>query len=152
MRKIILIPIKMFLISFVLFLTDAAAEERMVTFEMGESGQTISFRMSAEEIAFADAVADYARSPKITGSPIRKKWVNRIELPESGEFVEFPMTEEEIQEAKKKAAQENSNINRRKLNAPNVLENKGEIVEMADGYSIVFYKDNTAKWGYYPIQ
>lgn len=152
MRKLILISINMFLISIVFLLTDAVAGQRMITFEMGESGQTVSFPMSQEEITFANAVAAYAKSSKITGSAIRNKWVNRIELPESGQFVVFPMTEEEIQEAKNKATQQNSNIKRRKLYAPNIRENKGEIIEMADGYSIVFYKDNTAKWGYYPIQ
>ncbi|BBO77429.1 hypothetical protein DSCW_48460 [Desulfosarcina widdelii] len=152
MKKYNSILFNMFLISFVFFFTDAVAEQRMITFEMGESGQTVSFPMSQEEIAYADSVTAYSNSFKKADDTMGKDWVNRIELPESGQFVEFPMTEEEIQEAKEKAAKEKSNINRRKLNEPNVRGSKAEIVEMADGYTIVFYDDKPAKWGYYPIQ
>lgn len=152
MKNRILILINILLISFIIILTDAIAEQRMITFEMGESGQTVSFPMSQEEMAFADDVAAFTRSSKITDDTIPKRLVNRIELPESGQFVEFPMTKKEIQKAKKQLAQKKSNINHRNLNAPNIHEKKGDVIEMVDGYSIVFYEDNTTKFGYYPIQ
>ena len=152
MRKKIWISINMFLISLIFFLNPAVAEQRMITFEMGESGQTVTFPMSQKEIDYADSVTAYSKAFKKIDDTSAKRWVDRIELPESGQFVEFPMTEEEIQDAKKKFAQEISNSNRRNANVPIVHEKKGEIFEMADGYSIVFYNDNTSKWGHYPIQ
>ena len=91
------------------------------------------------------------RKSNTTDNTQLKKWVHRYELPESGQYIEFPMTDEEIQAAVKKAEQQKSKLNRRNLNALNDHKNKAEVVEMADGYTIVFYKDNSAKWGYYPI-
>jgi hypothetical protein len=152
MKNVILISVITLIIGLALILSDAVAEQRIITFEMGESGQTVSFPMSPEEIIFADMVAAYAKTLKNTGNTKRKKWVNRIELPESGQYLEFPMTDEEIRAEIKKVEQEKSNRNQVELNEQNDSKNIAEIVEMADGYTIVFYKDNTAKWGYYPIQ
>ena len=152
MGNIILTLINAFLFIFLISITNATAEQRMITFEMGESGQTVSFPMSQEEIDAANAKAVSSREPKKTGDTIRKRWVNRIELPESGQFVEFPMTDEEIQEAKKQTAQQNANINKRNSNTATVRDMKGEIIEMADGHAIVFYEDNTTKFVNYPVQ
>ena len=151
MRNKFLISVNILLIGLVLFLSDAAAEQRMVTFEMGESGQTVSFPMSLEEIALADAEAARAKVTKNTRSVQPKKWVNRIEQPESGNYIEFPMTDEEIQIAIKKAEQDKSDLNRRKSNALNDREEQGEVFEMADGQTIIFYKNKSTKWGAYPF-
>lgn len=152
MKNIIMISVNTLIIGLALFLSDAVAEQRMITFEMGESGQTVSFPMSAEEIIFADTVVAYANSLKTSGRTTRKKWVNRIELPETGQYLEFPMSDEEIKTEIKKGEQEKSKRNQLELNAQYDRNNIAEIVEMVDGNTIVFYKDNTAKWGYYPIQ
>lgn len=46
----------MLLIRFIIIFTDTIAEQRMITYEIGESGYTVSFPISQDEIAFADTI------------------------------------------------------------------------------------------------
>ena len=93
MNKKYLISIHMILIGFMIGVINAFAARRIITFEMGESGQTVSFLMSKEEIAFADAVREHAKTSDATATskPI-KTLVDRVEMPESGQYIEFPVT------------------------------------------------------------
>ena len=115
------------------------AEERYQTYEMGESGRLIFFKMSAEEIALEDAAL--ARSELIRNSKKKKteKWVETIEFAESGMVLEFPMSKKQIGLAKAKAEQA-------LLKAKTKIESPGEdpcllaeTVEMGDGNTVVFY-------------
>jgi len=63
MKKLILLLKSILgLVVFISF-NSASAEERLIVIEMGESGQTVSFQMSAEEIA--DKNAEFARPTAI---------------------------------------------------------------------------------------
>jgi hypothetical protein len=74
----------------------AIAAKRVKIFEMAESGQTIEFQMSPEEIASEDA--EKARLTDIRQAKLKKPEERKqvIEMGESGQAVEFPMSPEEI--------------------------------------------------------
>ena len=65
MKNVILISVITLIIGLALILSDAVAEQRRITFEMGESGQTVSFPMSPEEIIFADFFKSLADNNKL---------------------------------------------------------------------------------------
>jgi hypothetical protein len=74
----------------------ATAEERVKVLEMGESGQTIEFLMTPEEIAAENAEKKRLaaiREPKLK-KPIKR--VKIFEMGDSGQTVEFEMTPKEI--------------------------------------------------------
>ena len=96
MRKIILTAISILSLVIMVSTNSAAAEERRIIFEMGESGQTVSFPMTSEEIS--DHVVDFERLVQI-GLSISKTITQRFtayEMGESGQTFSFPMTSEEI--------------------------------------------------------
>jgi hypothetical protein len=115
------------------------AEGTYQTYEIGESDQLVFFKMSAEEIALEDAVLARAELMKNSWNNKAEKWVETIELPESGMVLEFPMSKRQIRLAKAKAEMT-------LLNAKDQIEStdKGpchiaETVEMGDGSTVVFY-------------
>ena len=96
MRKVILTAISILAMVIFVSINTATAEEKRIVIEMGESGQTVSFPMTPEEIAAADAdnarlVQDGAINPQKTAPQFKA-----IELGESGQIVSFLMTLEEI--------------------------------------------------------
>jgi hypothetical protein len=96
MKKIILTGINILALVIVLSIGSASAEKRHIVIEMGESGQTISFPMTSEEIS--DHEADIERLVQIGTSisqTIAPRFIN-FEIGESGQIVSFPMTPEEI--------------------------------------------------------
>ena len=96
MRKVILTAISILTMVIIVSLNTASAEKRHIVFEMGESGQTVSFPMTTEEIA--TVAADSARM--VLGGVLKlQKTVRRfktIEMGEGGQTVSFLMTAEEI--------------------------------------------------------
>ena len=74
----------------------AIAEQRVKIFEMGESGQTVEFPMSSEEIAAEDAEKERLAALQEAKLKKPKKRMQIIEMGESGQTVEFHMTPEEI--------------------------------------------------------
>ena len=74
----------------------ANAAERMIAFEMGESGIPVAFPMTPEEIASEDAA--YYRLIKASQKSAAGAMKNLVvfELEESGQRIEFPMTAAEI--------------------------------------------------------
>lgn len=96
MKKIILTGINILALVIVLSIGSASAEKRHIVIEMGESGQTISFPMTSEEID--DHETDIERLVQIGTSisqTIAPRFIN-FEIGESGQIVSFPMTPEEI--------------------------------------------------------
>ena len=96
MRKTILTAISILAMVVIVSLNTAAAEEKRIVIEMGESGQTVSFPMTSEEIAAADAdksklVQGGALNPQKTAPRFKT-----IEMGETGQIVSFLMTPEEI--------------------------------------------------------
>ncbi|CAB1056638.1 hypothetical protein D1BOALGB6SA_1375 [Olavius sp. associated proteobacterium Delta 1] len=69
----------------------AIAQNRVKIFEMAESGQTVEFPMSPDEIAAEDA--DNARLATLRKSGLDKanKPVTSFELAESGIVIKFPV-------------------------------------------------------------
>ena len=55
MRKVILTAISILAMVIIVSINTASAEKRHIVIEMGESGQTVSFPMTSEEIAAIDA-------------------------------------------------------------------------------------------------
>ena len=78
----------------------AIAEQRMITFEMGESGQTVSFPMTQKEIIEAERVDKVIEKINQRKRSRKKIWVESYELAESGIVINFPMSDEEIIETK----------------------------------------------------
>jgi hypothetical protein len=145
MNKKYLISIHMILIGFMIGVINAFAARRIITFEMGESGQTVSFLMSKEEIAFADAVREHAKTSDATATskPI-KTLVDRVEMPESGQYIEFPVTNKADYGAISKAEK---NVLHTSLDSD---KNK-QILEMVDNIFIIF-SNGESRWGSYPVQ
>ena len=120
----------------------AAAGEKMKVYEMGESGQTVEFKMTAAEIA-----AENARSAAINAANHQKSKARLlvIEMGESGHKVSFPMSAEEIQRTALReaqaAAQRTAQKNMR-ANKPNVPVDECELCE--SGEIITFVKTSSA--------
>ena len=120
----------------------ATAEDRYKVIEMGESGQTVEFKMTAEEI-----MAENARSAAINAANHQKSnsGLLVIEMGESGESVSFPMSAEEIQRTALRDAQEAAQRTARKnmrANKPNVPVDECELCE--SGEIITFVKTHSA--------
>ena len=123
----------------------ATAGEKMKVYEMGESGQTVEFKMTAEEIVAENA--EKARSAAINAANHQKSKTRLlvIEMGESGQIFSFPMSAEEIQrtalreaqEAAQRTAQQNMRANK-----PNVPVDECELCE--SGETITFVKTSSA--------
>ena len=96
MRKVILTAINILTMVIIVSLNTASAEKRHIVFEMGESGQAVSFPMTPEEIAAVDA--DDARLVKggVLKSQNTAPRFKTIEMGEGGQIVSFLMTPEEV--------------------------------------------------------
>lgn len=96
MRKFILTATAILAMVIMVSINTASAEERHIIFEMGESGQTISFPMTDAEIAAISA----ENATQVHGGKFNsEKTAPRIkiyEMGESGQIVSFLMTQEEI--------------------------------------------------------
>ena len=96
MRKIILTTISILSLLSMVSINSVAAEEKYIVFEMGESGQTVSFPMTSQEIAASEA--DNAKLMKIgtlISQAITQSFIT-YEMAESGQTFSFPMDPEEI--------------------------------------------------------
>ena len=96
MRKVILTAISIMAMVIIVSINIASAEKRHIVYEMGESGQTVSFPMTPEEIAAVDA--DNARL--VQGGALKSQKTaprfKTIEMGEGGQIVSFLMTPEEM--------------------------------------------------------
>ncbi len=132
-----IIPPIFIILLILLIPTFSIAEQRMTTFEMGESGYTISFPMSEKEILAAEKIetAEAAKKKRTPKKQKEKIWVHTYEYGESGLTLNFPMSEKEISEAKAKLLAQA--VSDRK-SAKKKQEKEFEIVEMGDGYTLKF--------------
>ncbi len=123
----------------------ATAGEKMKIYEMGESGQQVAFKMTAEEIAAENA--ENARLAAINAHNRQKSNTGFlvIEMGESGQNVSFPMSAEEIQRTALREAQEAAQRTVRenmRANKPNVPVEECELCE--SGEIITFVKTGSA--------
>ena len=96
MRKDILTSITILAMVIVLFINTATAEKRHIVIEMGESGQTVSFPMTPEEIAVADAKNTGRAHVETLNSQKTAPRFKTIEMGESGQIISFLMTPDEM--------------------------------------------------------
>ena len=96
MRKVTLTSISILAMVIIVSIYTASAEEKHIVIEMGESGQTVSFPMTTEEIP--TVAADSARMAKggVLKSQKTARRFKTIEMGEGGQTVSFLMTSEEI--------------------------------------------------------
>ena len=80
--------------------TLSIAEQRMITFEMGESGQSISFPMNQKEILTAEKTDKVIREIIQRKRSKQRRSSESFELAESGITINFPMSDEETSAAK----------------------------------------------------
>ncbi len=123
----------------------ATAGQNLKVYEMGESGQTVAFKMTAEEITAENA--ENARLAAINADNRQKSKTGFlvIEMGESGENISFPMSAEEIQRTALKEAQEAAQRTAQKnikANKPNVPVEECELCE--SGEIITFTKTHSA--------
>lgn len=96
MKNIIVTPFALLVIGIFLNINPAIADDRFKVFELAESGITIEFPMTDEEIAAEDADKARLDALKETSNKKPQKRVNVFEMGESGQIVTFPMTASEI--------------------------------------------------------
>ena len=115
------------------------AEERYQTYEFGESDHLVLFKLSSEEITREDAANQRAELIKNSRMKKTEKWVETIELAESGKLLEFPMDSSQISLAKAKAELTLLNGKVRNESSGERSCQIVETIEMGDGNTIVFY-------------
>jgi hypothetical protein len=87
-----------------MLINTAFAGDSDAMFTFGESGQTVSFEMSNEEIVVENKKLLATSVVPMSSYHQPKKWVDTIELAESGVTFEFTLTKEDIELTKAKAA------------------------------------------------
>jgi hypothetical protein len=94
------IKIKLAIVSSILIIwlvsSISVAEQRMITFEMGESDQTVSFPMTQKEMIEAERVDKVIEGINQRKRSRKNPWIKSYELTESGIVINFPMSDEEI--------------------------------------------------------
>lgn len=96
MRQVILTAISILAMVIMVSISAASVEKRHIVIEMGEGGQTVSFPMTADEIAAIDAENTKQRKSKALNSQQNASRFKIIEMGESGQIVSFLMTPEEM--------------------------------------------------------
>jgi hypothetical protein len=99
MNNIIVTAITLMVMGIFFTINPAFAEDRVKAFEMAESGITIEFKMTPEEIAAENTenIKQIAFKEESKKNPRQR--LNVYEMAESGQTFSFPMTAEEIAEA-----------------------------------------------------
>ena len=96
MKKVILTAISILAMVIVVSINTATAENRHIVFEMGESGQIVSFPMTSEEVAAVDARNAGLEQGGVQNSQKTAPRYRTIEMGEGGQIVSFLMTPEDI--------------------------------------------------------
>jgi len=117
------------------------ADQRMITFEMGESGQTVSYPMTQKEILEArrtDQLIEEINQRKGRN----QRLVESYEQAESGITISFPMSDEEISEVKSQN-QKLINHHNKMSDLQKEMEKKFEIFEMGESGHQAKFRWNT---------
>ena len=133
MKNINTITTSFLVLTIFITVTTVASAERVTVFELAESGETIMFPMTAEEIAAEDAEKarfDSALESKVTKPEER---FHVFEMAESGQTISFPKSAEEI--ATEDVENAKSKVSASKMNKPQKrviqfeLSESGEMIE-----------------------
>lgn len=93
MKNIILTLGTLLALGIFIIIEPAMAEQRVKIFELAESGQTIEFSMTPEEIAAEDAENERLAELREAKLKMPQKCVEGFELAESGAIIEFPSSQ-----------------------------------------------------------
>jgi hypothetical protein len=135
MKNIIVTTFTLLVIGMFLTINPAFAGDRVKVYEMAESGITIEFKMTAEEIAAEDTENTKQAAFKEAAKNNSRQRFKVYEMAESGQTVSFPMTAEEI------AAEDAENARFADIRKAKPEEHKKQVVifELAEsGASIEF--------------
>jgi hypothetical protein len=134
-----IVPMFFTMLLIVLIPKSSIAEQRMITYEMGDGAHQVSFPMSQKEILAAEKIDKLIKESNQRKHTKKIQWVEIHELA-NGHTIEFPMSDEKIRETKlrlqEQAAKKFEIIRKRKEN-----KKEYEIYEMgSDGGNIVIFK------------
>lgn len=123
--------------------TGVNAETRYKYYEMVD-GTYVKFMMSPEESKAQNAENARMEAIRKVNASQPTKWITKIELPESGNYLEFPMSAEEIllaksQDALAAAARKKGG----KICASEKTGVESETIEMVDGAVAIFAGKNS---------
>ena len=90
--KIMMTILMIWALALIINLNAATAEEKSMVFEMAESGQTVSFPMTAEEIAAAEAEIEKPAFRRNADAEKKRTPVIIHEVGEGGHRIIFPLT------------------------------------------------------------
>jgi hypothetical protein len=134
-----IVPMFFTMLLIVLIPKSSIAEQRMITYEMGDGAHQVSFPMSQKEILAAEKIDKLIKESNQRKHTKKIQWVEIHELA-NGHTIEFPMSDEKIRETKlrlqEQAAKKFEIIRKRKEN-----KKEYEIHEMgSDGGQILFFE------------
>ncbi|NOR25026.1 MAG: hypothetical protein GQ542_11660 [Desulforhopalus sp.] len=119
------------------------AEQRMITFEMGESSHTVSFPMSQKEILEAEKIDEVIEKIK-QRKRNKQRMTESYELAESGITIIFPMSDEEISEAEAQY-QELVNRHEKMSELRKEMEKMFDVFEMGESGQPVRFLRNSSQ-------
>ena len=141
MKNVIIIIAILSTLGIFLRISQASEEKRVIVIEMGESGQTVEFPMSPEEIAAENA--ENAKFAAIRQAKLKKPEERKqvIEISESGQAVEFPMSPEEI------AAEDAENARFAAIRQTKLKEPQRQVItsELAESGIIIEFPVNSSE-------
>lgn len=127
MKNISNIILSVLIVALLISVTTVAKAEWFKVFELAESGITITFPMTADEIAAEDAEKAKLNSAGKKNVTNPEESLHIFELAESGQTISFPMSAEEI--AAKDAAMAKSNVSAIRINKPHKRVIQFELAE-----------------------
>ncbi len=113
------------------------AGERYRNYEMAD-GQYVRFKMTPQEIAAQEASEARRLALRRAAAWKPPKWVVRVELPESGQQLVYPMSSAEIAAAKRRASAAARHKQAAILSNQEQPEGSVTTIEMADGQTVTF--------------
>ena len=138
MKNMILITFILLVMGIFLTIDPVIAGDRFKVYELAESGVTIEFKMSPEEIAAEDAENARLAAIREANSNRSQERLNEIEMGEGG-TISFPMSVEEI------AAENSKNARRAAITEARSKKREDQVVtyELPDGGPLIeFYCKN----------
>jgi O-acetyl-ADP-ribose deacetylase (regulator of RNase III) len=142
MKNIIVAAFTLLVIGAFFTMNPVFAGDRVKVYEMAESGITIEFKMTPEEIAAEDTENARLAALREANKNNPRKRVKVFEMGESGQIVSFPMTAEEI------AAEDAENARQAAIRKTKSEEPKKQVViyELAEsGIAIEFPVETSDK-------
>lgn len=139
MKNIILTTLTLLVMGIFLTINPVIAGDRLKVYEMAESGMTIKFIMTPEEIASGDAENERLAAIREAFSNSLLERLIVFEIGESGQIISFPMTVEEI------AADDAENVRLAAIRKAKSKEQKKQAVtyELGESSNLIEFPEKT---------